>query len=62
MSEEKAFDSEARRAEKAALRRADVARLARGEKPMALQRENSAFPEIFFKNARIENRSQSLGR
>jgi hypothetical protein len=62
MDEEKPFDRKARDAEKAASRRADAARLAKGEDPMVLQRENSIFPEGFFKNARIENRAESLGR
>lgn len=62
MSEEKPFNRKARDAEKAASRREDAARLAAGEDPMVLQRENSIFPEGFFKNARIENREESLGR
>ena len=51
-----------RDAEKAASRREDAARLAGGEDPMVLQRENSIFPEGFFENAEIENRAESLGR
>lgn len=62
MDERKPFDRKARDAEKAASRQADAARLAKGEDPMVLQRENSIFPEGFFKNARIENRAESLGR
>ena len=62
MNEEKPFDRKARDAEKAASRRADAARLAKGENPMVLQRENSIFPGGFFKNARIEIRALSLGR
>lgn len=62
MDEEQPFDRKARDAEKAASRREDAARLAAGEDPMVLQRENSIFPEGFFKDARIENRAQSLGR
>jgi hypothetical protein len=62
MDEDKPFDRKARDAEKAASRREDAARLAEGEDPMVLQRENSIFPEGFFKNARIENRADSLGR
>ena len=56
------FDRESRAAEKRASRLADVARLTAGEDPKVLQRENSIFPEGFFKNARISNRKQSLGR
>lgn len=62
MDEKKAFDRKARDAEKAASRLADAVRLAKGEDPMVLQRENSILPEGFFKDARIENRAQSLGR
>jgi hypothetical protein len=62
MSEEKPFDRKARDAEKAASRREDAARLAAGEDPMVLQRENSIFPEGFFKDARIENLSEAIGR
>ena len=62
MGEEKQFDRKARDAKKAASRLADAARLAKGEDPMVLQRENSIFPEGFFENARIENRKESLGR
>lgn len=56
------FDRKARDAQKAASRREDAARLAAGEDPMVLQRENSIFPEGFFKNARIENLSEAIGR
>lgn len=62
MGEEKPFNRKARDAEKAASRRKDAARLDAGEDPMILQRENSIFPEGFFKNAKIENRAESLGR
>jgi hypothetical protein len=62
MNEKKPFDRKARDAEKAASRREDAARLAAGEDPMVLQRENSIFPKGFFKDAKIENRAQSLGR
>lgn len=56
------FNRESRDAEKRASRRADEDRLKAGEDPALLQRENSIFPEGFFKNARISNRKQSLGR
>ncbi len=62
MAKKEKFDRKARDAEKVASRLADAARLAEGEDPMVLQRENSIFPEGFFKNARIENRKESLGR
>ena len=62
MDKEESFDRKVRDAEKAASRRADAARLAKGEDPMVLQRENSIFPEGFFKNARIENLSEAIGR
>jgi hypothetical protein len=56
------FNREARDAEKRASRRADEERLKAGEDPAVLQRENSIFSEEFFRNARISNRRQSLGR
>jgi hypothetical protein len=56
------FNREARDAEKRASRLADEERLKAGEDPAILQRENSIFPEEFFRNARISNRRQSLGR
>jgi hypothetical protein len=56
------FNRESRDAEKRASRRSDEARLKAGEDPAVLQRENSIFPEGFFRNARISNRRQSLGR
>jgi hypothetical protein len=56
------FNSESRDAEKRASRRADEERLKAGEDPAVLQRENSIFPEGYFRNARISNRRQSLGR
>ena len=62
VEERKAVNRKARDAEKAASRRDDAARLAEGEDPMVLQRENSIFPEGFFENAEIENRAESLGR
>lgn len=61
MDEQKPFDRKARNAEKAASRRADAARLEAGEDPMVLQRENSIFPDVFFKDARIENLSEAIG-
>jgi len=62
MDERKPFDRKARDAEKAVLRREDADRLATGEDPMVIQRENSIFPEGFFKNAKIENLSEAIGR
>lgn len=62
MGEEKSFDRKARDAEKAASRRDDAARLEAGEDPKVLQRENSIFPEGFFKDAKIENLSEAIGR
>jgi len=53
---------ESRDAEKRASRRADAARLDAGEDPMVLQRENSIFPEGFFKDARISNLKRAIGR
>lgn len=49
------FNRESRDAEKHASRRADEERLKAGEDPAVLQRENSIFPEGFFRNARISN-------
>ncbi len=62
MNEQQPFDRKARDAEKAASRREDAARLAAGEDPMVLQRENSIFPEGFFKGAKIENLKEAIGR
>ena len=56
------FNREARDAEKRASRRADEERIKAGEDPAVLQRENSIFPEGFFKNARISNLKQAIGR
>lgn len=51
-----------RSAVKRASRKSDAARLAKGEDPQKLQRENSIFPEGFFDNARISNLKQAVGR
>lgn len=56
------FNRESRDAEKRASRRADEERLKAGEDPAVLQRENSIFPESFFRNARISNLKQAIGR
>ena len=56
------FDLKSRVAEKRASRLADAARIKAGEDPKVLQRENSIFPEGFFKNARISNLEQAIGR
>ena len=56
------FNRESRDVEKRASRRADDERLKAGEDPAVLQRENSIFPAEFFRDARISNRRQSLGR
>lgn len=55
-------DRASRAAAKKAARREDRLRLESGESPAVLQRENSIFPEDFFKNARISNLSQVVGR
>ena len=62
MEEAGQINRESRDAEKRISRESDAARLAKGEDPAVLQRENSIFPEGFFDNARIENRKESLGR
>jgi hypothetical protein len=62
MNPSEKFNREARDAEKRVSRRADEERLKAGEDPAVLQRENSIFPEGFYRNARISNRRQSLGR
>jgi hypothetical protein len=49
-------------AAKSAARREDRMRLAKGESPAALQRENSIFPADFFKKAKISNLSEVVGR
>jgi len=51
-----------RAAAKKAARREDRQRLENGESPAALQRENSIFPAGFFKDAKISNLSQVVGR
>lgn len=51
-----------RAAAKKAARREDSLRLNHGVDPEVLQRENSIFPEGFFKNARISNLSEAVGR
>lgn len=51
-----------RAAVKKASRRDDHARLEKGENPEILQRENSIFPEGFFKGARISNLARAVGR
>ncbi|MBG7608789.1 MAG: hypothetical protein IZT59_12290 [Verrucomicrobia bacterium] len=56
------INRESRDAEKRASRRVDAERLAAGEDPTVLQRENSIFPEGFFKNARISNLKKAIGR
>ena len=53
---------QSRAAVKRASRKSDAARLAKGEDPKKLQRENSIFPEGFFDNARISNLRQAVGR
>ena len=55
-------DRASRAAAKKAARREDRLRLEGGESPAVLQRENSIFPADFFKNARISNLSQVVGR
>ena len=55
-------DRKSRAAVKKASRRSDAARLESGEDPRKLQRENSIFPESFFKDARISNLEQAVGR
>ena len=47
---------------KRASRREDCKRLANGESPAVLQRENSIFPSDFFKKAKISNLSDAVGR
>ena len=56
------INRESRDAEKRASRRVDAERLAAGEDPAVLQRENSIFPQEFFKNARISNLKKAIGR
>ncbi|MGJ8635024.1 MAG: hypothetical protein ACSHX7_13995 [Luteolibacter sp.] len=53
---------DSRSAVKQASRHLDAARLAKGEDPQKLQRENSIFPVGFFENARISNLKQAVGR
>lgn len=55
-------DRESRAAVKRVSRRADAARLEKGEDPGKLQRENSIFPAGFFDNARISNLKQAVGK
>lgn len=56
------FNRESRDAEMRASRRADEERLKAGEDLAVLQRENSIFPEVFFRNARISNLKRAIGR
>lgn len=51
-----------RRREKAASRAADQARIDAGEDPEVLQKENSIFPDDFFKGAKISNLAETVGR
>lgn len=51
-----------RRREKAASRAADQARIDAGEDPEVLQKENSIFPQDFFKGAKISNLAETVGR
>jgi len=55
-------DRNSRAAVKRASRRPDTARLEKGEHPKKLQRENSMLPENFFKDARISNLKNAVGR
>jgi hypothetical protein len=50
---------QSRAAAKSASRRDDRQRLANGESPAVLQRENSIFPADFFKRAKISNKETS---
>lgn len=56
------FNRESRDAEKRASRCADEERLKAGEDHAVLQRENSIFPEGFFKIARISNLKRAIRR
>jgi hypothetical protein len=56
------FNRESRDAEKRASRRADEERLKVGADPAVLQRENSIFPEEFFRNAHLSNLKRTIGR
>lgn len=62
MAESGKVNRESRAAEKRRSRRADAIRLEQGEDPAVLQRENSIFTKDFFKNARISNLKQAIGR
>jgi hypothetical protein len=53
---------QSRTAAKRASRRQDCRRLANGESPTVVQRENSIFPSDFFKKAKISNFSDAVGR
>lgn len=56
------FSRKSRDAEKRASRLADEKRLKAGEDPAVIQRENSIFHEGFFRDARISNLKQAIGR
>jgi hypothetical protein len=62
MKQSEKINREARDAEKRASRPADEERLKAGEDPAVLQRENSIFPEEFFRNERNSNMKQAIGR
>jgi len=51
-----------RDAAKKASRREDRERLEKGESPEVIQRENSIFPEGYFKSHRILNFSSAIGK
>jgi len=49
-------------ASKKASRRVDAKRLANGEDPSVIQRENSIFPEGFFKKGLMSNLADAVGK
>jgi hypothetical protein len=53
---------DSRAAAKQAARRENLRRMAGGDSPASIQRENSIFPAGFFKDAKISNLSKVVGR
>jgi hypothetical protein len=53
---------QSRSVEKAESRKEDLFQLSQGEQPNDLQRQNSIFPEGFFRKGKISNLAQAVGR
>lgn len=60
--EKMAENQKSRQTQKAQSRQSDKERLETGEDPNVIQRENSIFPEGYFKDAKIENLKDAVGK